>query len=357
MGSLITGTGVAVPRRVVTNDDLAVVMDTSDEWIRSRTGVVRRHIADPGVGASDLAAEAVDEALAAAGVAPTDVDVLVTSTMTPDQFAPGIAGLVQDRCGMGNIAAFDLRQQCGGFLYALDLADAMLSSSKARCAVVVGAEVHSGYMPYGASWEILRGERDGPAQPGDFAAATEARGWAVLFGDGAGAAVLTANDDPESGFLGCVLRTDGSHADLIEVPGVGFRHQPYVDVAQLEARAHWPSMNGMELFRQAVTCMPAAVREVLEQCELTIDDVSLVIAHQANDRILEGVRKQLGLDPGRVPSNIARYGNTTAATLPILLHEQREAGRVEGGALLCFTAFGAGAHWGASLYRVPPDAT
>lgn len=353
MGSVIIGAGVAVPPRIVTNDDLAAIMDTSDEWIRSRTGVRQRHIADPGVGASDLAADAVVEALRDAAVAPEDVDVLITATMTPDQFAPGISGMVQDRCGLGHIAAFDLRQQCGGYLYGLDLADALLRSGKARCVVVVGAEVHSGYMPYGASWEILRGQRSGPADPVDHAAATEARGWAVLFGDGAGAAVLTTDDSPGTGFVGSVLRTDGSHADLIEVPGVGFRHQPYVDAAQLEARAHWPSMNGMELFRQAVTCMPAAVREVLAGADLTVDDLSLVIAHQANDRILDGVRKQLGVDANLVPSNIARYGNTTAATLPILLHEQRAAGRIESGDLVCFTAFGAGAHWGASLYRVP----
>jgi len=353
MGSVIIGTGVALPSRVVTNDDLSAIMDTSDEWIRSRTGVQQRHIADPGVGASDLAAEAVAEALRNAEMAPQDVDVLITATMTPDQYAPGIAGMVQERSGLGHIAAFDLRQQCGGYLYGLDLADALLASGKARCVVVVGAEVHSGYMPYGASWEIVRGERPGPVDPVDYAAATEARGWAVLFGDGAGAAVLTTEEDPGTGFIGSVLRTDGSHADLIEVLGVGFRHQPYVDTAQLEARAHWPSMNGMELFRQAVICMPAAVREVLAETDLTIDDVSLVIAHQANDRILDAVRKQLGIDAELIPSNIARYGNTTAATLPILLHEQQAAGRIRPGSLVCFTAFGAGAHWGASLYRVP----
>ena len=353
MGSVIIGTGMALPPRIVTNDDLAAIMDTTDEWIRSRTGVTQRHIADPGVGASDLAAEAVTSALRAARIEASDVDALITATMTPDQFAPGIAGVVQDRCGMGPIAAFDLRQQCGGFLYGLDLADALLASGKAKRVVVVGAEVHSGYMPYGNSWEILRGDRTGPADPGDYAAATEARGWAVLFGDGAGAAVLTADDEPGSGFLASVLRTDGSHADLIEVPGVGFRHQPYVDAAQIEARAHWPSMNGMELFRQAVTCMPAAVREVLEAAGHTVDDLSIVIAHQANDRILDGVRKQLGVDASLIPSNIARYGNTTAATLPILWHEQCADGRITPGSLVCFTAFGAGAHWGASLYRVP----
>lgn len=351
MGSLIVGSGVAVPPRVVTNDDLSKIMDTTDEWIVSRSGVRQRHVAEPGVGPSDLAAEAVTAALADAGVAASEVDLLVTATMTPDQFAPGIAGEVQDRSGLGHVGAFDLRQQCGGFLYGLDMADAMLSSGKAECAVVVGAEVHAGYMPYGDSWDILRGLRDDPPSPEDYAAATEARAWAVLFGDGAGAVVLRRNDDPTTGLLDSVLRTDGSHADLIQVPGVGFRHQPYVDASQIGDQAHWPTMNGMELFRQAVTCMPAAVHEVLEHTGYELSDVSLVIAHQANDRILDGVRKQLGVSEEVAPSNIARYGNTTAATLPILFHEQHAAGNISVGDLVCFTAFGAGAHWGASLYR------
>ncbi len=351
MGSIITGTGIAVPDRVVTNADLEQIMDTSDEWIRTRSGVEQRHIAEPGVGSSQLGAEAVTRALADAGVEPADVDLLVSATMTPDHFAPGNAPLIQDKAGLGSVAAYEIRQQCGGFLYGLDLADAMLTTGRATTAVVVGAEVHSGYMPYGASFDILRGTSTAAPTDHDFAEATAARGWAVLFGDGAGACVMRHDERPEVGFLTTDLHSDGSNFDLIHVPGLGFVNQPYIDAAQLEAKQHWPQMNGMELFRQAVRSMPASVRTVLDRCDMTVDDVELIVAHQANDRILEGIRKQLGVDADKLPSNIATYGNTTAGTLPILFHERRSA--LSSGDVVCFTAFGAGAHWGAALYRTP----
>lgn len=361
MGSVIVGSGIAVPPRVVTNDDLARIMDTSDAWIRRRSGVAQRHVADPGVGASDLGALAASAALVDAGIEPGEVDLLVTATMTADHFAPGIAPLVQRKAGLGRVAAFDLRQQCSGFLYGLDLADAFLGSGRAHTAVVVGAEVHTGYMPYGTGFEVLRGDRTEPT-PADRERATAARAWSVLFGDGAGAVVLRAGDatgpaQDERGFLASRLFTDGDDFELIHVPGLGFAHQPYVDAAQLEAGLHNPHMNGGELFRRAVTAMPAAVREVAASRGVSIEDLSLVISHQANERITEAVRAALGVNDVIAPSNIERYGNTTAATLPILFHEQRLAGRVVPGSLLCFTAFGAGAHWGASLYRVPEDAS
>ncbi len=359
MGSVIIGSGIAVPPRVVTNDDLSRIMDTSDAWIRRRSGVAQRHVAEPGVGASDLGAAATTAALADAGVEPGEVDLLVTATMTADHFAPGIAPLVQQKAGLGRVAAFDLRQQCSGFLYGLDLADAFLRSGRARTAVVVGAEVHTGYMPYGTGFEVLRGTRDEPT-PEDRATATAARAWSVLFGDGAGAMVLRCGDDhgddrPEEGFLATRLFTDGDDFELIHVPGLGFAHQPYVDAAQLEAGLHNPHMNGGELFRRAVTAMPAAVREVAEVVGVGLDELDLVISHQANERITEAVRGALGVDEHVAPSNIERYGNTTAGTLPILFDELLRAGRVTPGALVCFTAFGAGAHWGAALYRVPAE--
>lgn len=359
MGSIIVGSGIAVPPRRVTNDDLAAVMDTSDDWIRRRTGVGSRHLADPGVGASDLGAAAVTAALADAGVEPAEVDLLVTATMTPDFLAPGIAPLVQTKAGLGQIAAFDLRQQCSGFLYGLDLADAMVRVGRSRCAVVVGAEVHAGYLPFGTGLDVLRGLRPEPTAE-DRAMATASRGWSVLFGDGAGALVLgpgaagggTGGGSP-SGVLASRLFSDGEDFELIHVAGVGFRHQPYVDVAQLEAGLHHPRMNGAELFRRASTAMPAAVGAVLDDAGLTVADLDLVVVHQANERIVEVVRRALGVDATVAPTNIERYGNTTAATLPLLFHELRQAGRVTAGALVCFVAFGAGAHWGAVLYREP----
>ena len=360
MPAVITGTGVAVPPNVVTNDDLTRIMDTTDEWIRSRTGVVTRRFVDPGTGTSDLAAEAARAALRDAGVSGDQVDMLVCATMTPDRQNPGIAGAVQHKAGLGGAATFDLRQQCAGFLFGLDLADMLISTGRAGTVVVVGAEVHAGYLPWGDSWQILLGETDRPPTNDERALATRHRAWSVLFGDGAGAMVLreqaAASSRPPAapeGILSSVLRTDGAHADLIEVPGLGSEQRPYADAAQIAAGLHHPAMNGAGLYRLAVETMPAAVREALEAAGCELDELDLVVAHQANDRILDGARRRLGVDEMVMPSNIGHWGNTTAATLPILYHELRQQGRVAAGSLVAFTSFGAGAHWGAVLYREP----
>ena len=352
MGSMITGTGIAIPENVVTNDDLARVMDTTDEWITTRTGVKERHFVTPGVGASDLAIEAVGRALADAAVDPMDVDALVTATMTPDYLAPGIAGLVQTGSGLGTIASYDIRQQCSGFLYALDLADSLISSQRADTVVIVGSEVHAGFLPWSdATWRaVLQG---GTVSEEDFERNTQYRAWSVLFGDGAGAMVLRRGERSEEGLLATSLHTDGESFELIWVPGVGFKARPYVSGADLDEDRHLPRMDGGGLFRKAVRLMPEAALAVLGRTGLTLGDVDLVVAHQANDRILEGVRRQFGVGPEKVPSNIGSYGNTTAGTLPILYHELKAAGRVGPGTLVCFAAFGAGAHYGAALYREP----
>ncbi len=350
MGTRIVGSGIAEPGLTVTNHDLEKIMDTTYEWIRSRSGVSeRRFVEREGIGASDLAVEASQAALENAGLEVGDIDLIVTATMTPDFYAPGIAPLVQDKLGADTVAAFDLRHQCSGFLYALDLADAMLSTGRARRAVVVGAEVHSGYLPFGESWAILHGADKEPRQV-DWDAATAARSWGVLFGDGAGALVLEASDDP-GGFGERTLHTDGSLFELIHVPGAGHTSRPWLDTAALEAELHVPRMNGAGLFKNAARLMPDSVRTVIGKAGLAIDDLDLVISHQANDRITEAVRKQLGVGEDVLPSNIALHGNTTAATLPILFHEMAMAGRVAPGQLLAFTSFGAGAHWGAMLYQ------
>lgn len=353
MSSVISGTGVAVPPNVVTNADLGRIMDTSDEWIRSRSGVEERRFVDPGTGASDLAVEAAQAALADAGVDVSAVDALVTATMTPDFMNPGIAPLVQRKLGLGTIPAFDLRQQCSGFLYGLDLADSLISSDRADTVVVAGAEVHAGYLPWGEAWEIVLGRSDRRPTPAEWANATMHRAWSVLFGDGAGAMVVQRADTPGAGVVGSVLHTDGDHFSLILGGDLGFRNQPYVTEAMLAAELHLPQMDGAGLYRNAVRLMPEVISEVLEKSRYSIDDVDVVVAHQANDRILAGVRRQLGGDEHLVPSNIARWGNTTAGTLPILYHELRNQGRIGPGTLVCFTSFGAGAHWGAVLYRQP----
>ncbi|MDJ0962133.1 MAG: 3-oxoacyl-[acyl-carrier-protein] synthase III C-terminal domain-containing protein [Acidimicrobiia bacterium] len=353
MGNVITGTGRFVPDRRITNEDLSRVMDTNPEWIERRSGVKTRYIAAPGVGPSDLAAAAGAAAVDDAGLTVDDVDVLITATMTPDSFAPGIAPLVQTKMGLGPVAAHDIRQQCSGFLYGLDLADALLSSGKATTALVVGAEVHAGYQPWIESVPFLLGQSDTPPTAEQYERNTQYRAWSVLFGDGAGAAILQRDANPTAGIIASRLFTDGTHFDLIHVPAPGFTRQPYLSLDVIDADLHMPTMKGRELFRQAVTLMPQAVEAVLADAGLAVADLDVVVAHQANARIVDAARKQLGVDAEVVPINIDRYGNTTAGTLPILFDELRRDGKIQPGALVAFTAFGAGAHWGAVLYREP----
>ncbi len=350
-----------MPPHVVDNHDLARIMDTSDEWIRSRSGVVSRRFVKPGTAASDLGAEAATAAMGDAEVAPTDVDSVICATMTPDRQNPGIAGAVQHKAGITGVATFDLRQQCAGFLFGLDLADMLISTDRADTVLVVGAEVHAGYLPWGDAWDIVLGRTDRPVTDEERELANRHRAWSVLFGDGAGAAVVQRQDSAAAaatggrpvGLLASVLKTDGANADLIEVPGLGSLQRPYADAAQISAGLHHPQMNGGGLYRLAVETMPEALLEVLARTGHELGDVDVVVAHQANDRILDGVRRRLGVDDTVVPSNIGHWGNTTAGTLPILYHELREAGRVQPGSLVAFTSFGAGAHWGAILYREP----
>jgi 3-oxoacyl-[acyl-carrier-protein] synthase-3 len=354
MGSVIAGSGMSVPANVVTNHDLERIMDTTDDWIISRTGVKERRFVDPGIGASDLAVEAASNAMADAGAEPGDIDLLITATMTPDYVAPGISGLVQAGLGLGPIPAIDIRQQCSGFLYGLDLADTYLAAGRALTAIVVGTEVHGGFLPWSEqSWQSVLDERAPRISEEDYARNTAHRSWSVLFGDGAGAVVLRAVPDEEVGILASSLHTDGGAFELIWVPGVGFRERPYVSSKTIIEEGHLPVMDGGGLYRQAVQLMPRAVEAVFDATGYEIDEVDLVVAHQANDRILEGVRRRLGIDDSKVPSNIGGYGNTTSATLPILYDELRRAGRVPPGSLICFTAFGAGSHYGSLLYREP----
>ena len=350
MGAHITGSGISLPDNIVTNDDLAEIMDTSNEWIVKRSGVQERRVASPGVGSAELGTEAVLAAIADAGLKPTNVDAIVSATMTPDHYAPGNAPLIQHRAGLGNVGAFEVRQQCGGFLYAMDLADMLIATERAETVVVVGAEAHRGYMPYGKSLDILLGSSTADPTPEDYELATASRAWSVLFGD-AGAAMVLEPGTEDTGVLSSSLHSNGEFFDLIHVPGPGFVHQPWSSTEQIDAGLHSPQMNGRELFRQAVRLMPEAVLDVIEKSPYELDDVEMVLAHQANQRILDGIAKQLDISPDRVPSNIAKYGNTTAATLPLLYHDVRQ--RLGASALVAFTAFGAGAHWGALLYRTP----
>ena len=350
MRSVIIGTGIGVPRHVITNEALSRLMDTTDEWIRVRSGIQERHYAEPGQGSTDLGVIASRNAIAQAGLTPSDIDAVIFATMTPDHILPGNGPLLQTALGLRDIPTFDIRQQCSGFLYGLELADLFIQSGRYRRVLLVGAEVHTPFMPWHQGWDTLIGLEDREITEAERAANTLTRDRTVLFGDGAGAAVLEAQDG-EAGLRVTRLHTDGTGAGVLTIYGASFKRRPFVTHEQIDAGETLPHMAGKEVFRTAVTLMPQAVKEVCEASGLTVADLDLVLIHQANLRIIEGVQKALGLPPEKVPHNVERYGNTTAATLPILLHECHERGLIRPGMNVVFTALGSGLHWGAALYR------
>jgi 3-oxoacyl-[acyl-carrier-protein] synthase-3 len=326
-------------------------MDTSDEWIRTRSGIQQRYYASAGEGSAALGTAAALAALENAGRRPEDIDAVVFATMTPDHLFPGNGPFLQRDLGLRNVPTFDIRQQCSGFLYGLELVDSLIKAGKYQRVLLVGAEVHTPFMPWHLGWDTTIGVSDREVTEEERAVNTKLRDRTVLFGDGAGAIVLEATPDEDAGFLAINLYTDGNAWECLSVKGAGFLNRPFVTAAQIEAFETIPVMEGREVFRQAVTRMPQAVRGVMSEAGLELSDLDLVLIHQANLRIIEGVQKQLGLDSDKVPHNIERYGNTTAATLPILLHECFEEGKIEDGSLIAFTALGSGLHWGAALYR------
>jgi 3-oxoacyl-[acyl-carrier-protein] synthase-3 len=316
--SRIVGTGSYLPRNVVTNDDLAKRMETSDEWIRTRTGIRQRHIAEPSQASSDLGAEASRAALASAGVAAKDIDLIIVATATPDYVFPSTACLMQAKLGAAGCAAFDIQAVCSGFVYALTIADKLIRSGQHRCALVVGSEVYSRIL----DWND--------------------RGTAVLFGDGAGAVVLKADSKP--GIMGSVLHADGSHAGILSVPGnicggkiVG---SPFLQ------------MDGQAVFKFAVKVLDECARETLDQCGLSVADIDWLIPHQANVRILEATAKRLGLDRSKLVVTVDRHANTSAASVPLALDLAIRDGRIRPGHKVMLQGVGGGFTWGAVLVEM-----
>ena len=350
MRAVIQGTGMYVPPDRVDNHRLGRIMDTSDEWIRQRTGIASRHLAAPGVATSDLAVPAARQALERARLTGDDLDYVVFATMTPDFYFPGAGAVLAGKIGLRRVPCLDIRQQCAGFVYGLQVTDALIRSGLARTVLLVGAEVHSGFMPW-KSWDIVLGTGEHEVEAEEVARNTASRDRTVLFGDGAGAAVLTAEEGDGRGIVDTLTYTDGSLADRLWVDGGGSAYRPYFDPAMTESGRTVPIVEGREVFRLAVTLMPEVMLEILRRNGLGLGDVALTIFHQANLRINEAVQKRLGLPTERVYNNIQRYGNTTAATIPIALHEVIEQGLVKRGDLLCFVGLGSGLNWGAVLYR------
>jgi 3-oxoacyl-[acyl-carrier-protein] synthase-3 len=323
-GATITGTGMYVPDRVLTNRDLEHMVETSDEWIRERTGIRERRIAAPDQASSDLAVIAAQRALEAAGLEPRDVDQIVLATTTPDRYLPSCACTVQAKLGASNASAYDMFAACTGFVYGLGIARGAIGTGQADTVLVIGVETLSRIVDY-----------------------TD-RNTCVLFGDGAGAAVLQACPAGE-GILAISMGSDGTLGEVLEIPAGGSSQPASADTVQ--ARGHFIKMRGRELFKIAVRAMEDSVRRTLEATGLATDDIDLLVPHQANLRILDAVRERLALPSEKMIVNIERYGNTSSASIPISLDEVVREGRVKPGDNVGLVAFGGGATWGATLMK------
>ncbi len=318
----ITGWGMALPPRILTNHDLAQMVDTSDEWIRERTGISERHIAEPGQTSASLGVEAALQALRVANLNPAELDLIIVSTSSPEHIFPATACLVQDKIGANKAGAFDLLGACTGFIFALNMASQAIRSGSIRNALVIGAETLSRLV----DWQD--------------------RNTCILFGDGAGAFVLQASPQP-GGLLSAVMRSDGSGSDLLSLPAGGSRLPASLET--VKSGGHFIHMNGREVFRFATRVMTQATREAVAAAELKIEDIHLVVPHQANSRIIEAAMRGLEIPLEHCMINIERYGNTSTASIPIATCEAIQQGRLQAGDKVVFVGFGAGLTWGAAV--------
>ena len=351
--AVLAGTGIAVPPLEIDNERLSMIIETNDEWIRERSGIRTRYYVEAGVGSSDLGTEAARAALDDAGMEPGEIDYVVCATMTPDHYFPGSGTLIQQKLGLRPLPALDIRQQCAGYAYGLQLVDALIRGGIARNVLLVGTDVHTSLMPFSPqTFEVLHGRDPGPLPEEDFKWNSQFRHLLVLFGDAAGAMVFRASKEDGRGILDSALYGDGNHKEILYVPGGGSSRRPWVTCDMIRTAETVPVMDGRQVFKLAVTRMPEATREVLSRQGYGIEDLDLLIMHQANLRINEKAQHVLGLPDNKVYNNIQKYGNTTSATLPLAFHEARKKGMAPEGALVAFAALGAGLHWGAVLMRV-----
>ncbi len=325
---VIAGTGSYTPTRVVTNGDLAKIVDTSDDWIRTRSGISQRRFAAPNEAVSDMSCIAAQRAINAAKIKNKEIDLIIVATMTPDMPFPSTACLVQSKLKLPGITAFDIQAACSGFVYALNVAYSMLRSGNFKNALVIGSDKMSGIL--------------------DF----QDRNTCVLFGDGAGAVVLstkTIADDHPVGVLGGLEGSDGSNPDLLQQPGGGSAIPASIE--SVSNRQHFVKMNGKEIFKLAVRIMGQASIDIVERFGYTSDDLDLVVPHQANIRIIESLAKRLNISMEKFYNNLQHYGNTSAASIPIALDEAVRNGKVKPGNLVLLVAFGAGLTWGSTLIK------
>jgi 3-oxoacyl-[acyl-carrier-protein] synthase III len=320
----ILGTGVALPEKVITNQDLEKLVETSDAWIRSRTGIQERRQAAPDESTSKLSVQAARKALEMAGLEPRDLELIICSTISPDMPLPSTAAFIQRQLGAPSCCSFDLAAACSGFLFGMTVAEQFIKTGKARYVLVIGAELLSRYLDYSD------------------------RATCVIFGDGVAAGVLGATEPP-TGILATEMHTEGAFAEQLYIPAGGTVKPASTETVQ--NREHYIKMRGNELFKVAVRNLEEVSRRVLEQANVSADDLALFIPHQANQRITDAVRERLGLDPAKVYSNISRVGNTSSASIPICLDECVRSGRIQKGDLVLMSAFGAGVTWGSVLMR------
>jgi 3-oxoacyl-[acyl-carrier-protein] synthase-3 len=322
---IIKGIGSYAPERILTNEELSHMVDTSDEWIRTRTGIRQRHIAKPDQTTSDLGVAAAREALANAGLEATDIDLIIVATITPDMPFPATACFVQAKLGLHNVPAFDISAACSGFLYALDVASNMIRSGAYRHILVIGAEKLSSI----TNWED--------------------RTTCVLFGDGAGAVVLGRGEEPGTGILGGSLGADGEEYAILHLPAGGSAKP--ASTKTVEAGEHFIHMQGNSVFKIAVRAMEQSAKAVIERHGLTPDKIRWVIPHQANNRIIEAISQRLDIGMDRFWVNLDNYGNTSSASIPLALAEAWKAGKIQKGDHLLFVSFGAGLTWASTLIK------
>ena len=337
--AVVKGVGHYLPETILTNHDLSKLMDTSDEWIRERTGICERRTADLKHGTSDLGLFASQEAIKHAGLEPDDIDLIIAATLSPDYFFPGIGVMIQEKLGINTVPAMDVRGQCSGFSWSMANADAFIRTGQYRKVLVVGSEIQTRVVEF----------------------SNRGRDVSVLFGDGAGAVVFSAepgndrarSDNEVRGVIDSLMGSDGKGASMLYIPrpGAAANESSFITAREAEEKAYLPQMDGRGVFRHAVTRMYESCCALLDRNRLRPEDIQLVIPHQANLRINEAVRERLGMKQEQFFNNIEKYGNTTAATLPIAMYEAEQSGRLKQGDLLLTVAFGSGFTWGVNLIR------
>jgi 3-oxoacyl-[acyl-carrier-protein] synthase-3 len=323
VGAAIIGTGSYLPEKILTNADFEKFIETSDEWIVTRTGIKARHIAADNESTVDMAVAAAQKAIADAGIQPAEIDLIITATFTPDTPLPAAACLVQQRLGIAGCGAFDLSAACSGFVYALSAGSQFIQTGAYKKVLVIGAESITKFTDY------------------------KDRGTCILFGDGAGAVVLSAVDDTNRGLKFFHLAADGSGAPLLNIPGGGSKKP--TSIATIENRDHYIKMQGREIYKFAVHRMQTLIAEAMEKCHLTVNDVAMVVPHQVNLRIIDSACSHMGFPPEKVFINIDKTGNTSAASVPIALDEARKSGKVKEGDTIIMVAFGAGLTWASAV--------